>query len=48
VRCGPGGAGRLDDGRFPRLKSIYADEKYKDKALDDRLAARGDSSVCRW
>ena len=34
--------GQLDDGRFPRLKLIYADEKYRDRALEEWLAARGD------
>jgi putative transposase len=34
--------GQLDDGRFPRLKLVYADEKYKNRALAEWLAARGD------
>lgn len=34
--------GQLDDGRFPRLKLVYADRKYENAALTEWLAARGD------
>jgi putative transposase len=34
---------QLDDAaKFPRLKVVYADEKYKNRALEEWLAARGD------
>lgn len=34
--------GQLDDGRFPRLKLINADQKYQNAALTECLAAWGD------
>ena len=34
--------GQLDDGRFPRLEVVYADSKYRNAALAEWLAARGD------
>jgi putative transposase len=34
--------GQLDDGRFPRLSVVYADAKYRNAALAEWLAARGD------